>query len=77
MTKLFEELNGPNSMNGQFQNFAKNPFGFLFEREINIPQQFQNDPHQAVNYLVSSGKMDQGTLNSLMQKAQMMGFKFN
>lgn len=76
MNTLFQELNGPNSMNGQFQNFSNNPFGFLLERNIQIPQQFQNDPHQAVNYLVSSGKMSQQAFNFLMQKAQMMGFKF-
>jgi len=76
MNPLFEQLNGPNSLMGQFQSFMQNPIGYLIEKKINIPQQYMNDPHQAVNYLISSGQMDQQTLNSLRTKAGQMGFKF-
>lgn len=55
MNPLFEQLNGPNSLMGQFQSFMQNPIGYLIEKKINIPQQYMNDPHQAVNYLISSG----------------------
>ena len=57
MNPLFEQLNGPNSLMGQFQSFMSNPIGYLIEKKINIPQQYMNDPHQAVNYLISSGQM--------------------
>jgi len=76
MNPLFEQLNGPNSLMGQFQSFMQNPIGYLIEKKINIPQQYMNDPHQAVNYLISSGQMDQQTLNNLRTKAGQMGFKF-
>lgn len=76
MNPLFEQLNGPNSLMGQFQSFMQNPIGYLIEKKINIPQQYMNDPHQAVNYLISSGQMDQQTLNNLRAKAGQMGFKF-
>lgn len=76
MNPLFEQLNGPNSLMGQFQSFMQNPIGYLIEKKINIPQEYMNDPHQAVNYLISSGQMEQQTLNNLRAKAGQMGFKF-
>lgn len=76
MNPLFEQLNGPNSLMGQFQSFMSNPIGYLIEKKINIPQQYMNDPQQAVNYLISSGQMDQQTLNNLRARAGQMGFKF-
>ena len=76
MNPLFEQLNGPNSIMGQFQSFMSNPIGYLIEKKINIPQQYMNDPQQAVNYLISSGQMDQQTLNNLRARAGQMGFKF-
>lgn len=76
MNPLFEQLNGPNSLMGQFQSFMQNPIGYLVSKKINIPQEYMNDPHQAVNYLISSGQMDQQTLNNLRVRAGQMGFKF-
>ena len=76
MNPLFNELNGPQSIMGQFSQFMQNPIGYLIERKVNIPEQYRNDPQQAVNYLVSSGQMDQQTLNNLRAKAGQMGYKF-
>lgn len=77
MNPLFQELNGPNSIAGQFSQFMQNPFAFVMQkRNIEIPSQFGNNPHEAVNYLVSSGKMDQSTFNNLMAQATSMGCKF-
>lgn len=77
MNPLFDELNGPNSMAGQFTQFMNNPLAFLMQkRNISIPNQYSNNPQDAVNYLISSGKMDQVTFNNLMAQATSMGFKF-
>lgn len=77
MNPLFQELNGPNSMMGQFSQFMQNPLVFISQkRNINIPSQFGSNPQEAVNYLVSSGKMDQSTFNNLMAQATSMGCKF-
>ena len=77
MNPLFNELNGPNSMAGQFTQFMNNPLAFLMQkRNISIPNQYSNNPQDAVNYLISSGKMDQVTFNNLMAQATSMGFKF-
>ncbi len=66
MNKLFQETQSNTVMNKVQQMIQK----------LNVPQEMRNDPHQIVNYLVQSGKVDQNTLNRAMQQAQKMGFKF-
>ena len=60
----------------QFSQMQQNPMGFLASRGLNIPPQYANNPKGAVQYLLTNGRMNQGMLNNLMQRAQMMGFKF-
>ena len=68
-----------NSLNAQmisqFQQFKQNPAQFLLTRNVNIPQQFQNDPRGAVQYLLSNGQMSQNTYNNLSQMVMGMGGK--
>lgn len=64
-----------NPMN-QFSEMQKNPLQFLATKGLNIPQQYANDPRGAVQYLMNNGQMNQGMLNQLIQRAQMMGYKF-
>lgn len=59
----------------QFQAFMQNPMQFLASRNLNIPQEYANNPQAAVQYLLNSGKMSQQQLNMLTQKAQQMGIK--
>ena len=59
----------------QFQQFKQNPAQFLLSRNINIPQQFQNDHRGAVQYLLNNGQMSQNTYNSLSQLVMGMGGK--
>lgn len=61
---------------GQFNSFMQNPLQYLAQRKINIPQEYMNDPHGAVEYLLNNGQMSQEQLNSLMKRAQQMGIKF-
>ena len=76
MNPLFNELNGPQSIIGQFESFMTNPFEFLIQRKINVPEEYRNNPQGAVNYLIASGQMDQQTLNNLRVRANQMGYKF-
>ena len=62
-------------MISQFQQFKQNPAQFLLTRNVNIPQQFQNDPRGAVQYLLSNGQMSQNTYNNLSQMVMGMGGK--
>lgn len=71
---LFNEQMNKGFMS-QFNSFKQNPMQFLMQRRINIPQQFANDPHGAVQYLLNNGQMTQEQLNSLTQQAQKMGIK--
>lgn len=65
MNKLFQETQS-NNMANRIQQIIQ---------QLNIPQQMQNDPHQIVNYLVQSGKINQEAVNKAMQTAQQMGIK--
>mgnify|MGYP007013875738 CR=1 FL=1 len=71
---LFQEQMNSGFMS-QFKTFTQNPMQFLMERKINVPRQFANDPHGAVQYMLNSGQMSQEQLNSLTQIAQRMGVK--
>lgn len=72
---LFQEQMS-NNMMGQFGIFMKNPMQFLMQRKINIPQQYANDPHGAIQYLLNNGQLSQDNLNQIMSFAQNMGVKF-
>ena len=71
---LFQEQMNNNIM-GQFNTFMKNPMQFLTQKQINIPEQYSNDPHGAVQYLLNNGQMNQESLNKMMNMAQKMGIK--
>lgn len=60
-----------------FNQFMQNPVQWLMQRKINIPQEYANDPHGAVQYLLNNGQMTQDQLNMLTQKANQMGIKLS
>lgn len=72
--QLFRETQSNNLIN-QFNTFQQNPMQFLAQKNLNIPNQYANDPQGAVQYLLNSGKMNQQTLNGLIQVANRMGIK--
>lgn len=66
-----------NSPQMQYQSFRQDPFNFLMQRKINIPAEYQNNPHDAVQYLLNNGQMNQGAFNKVFGTLQRMGFRFN
>ena len=64
-----------NQIQSQFQSFKTNPMQFLLQRNLNIPQQYANNPEAAVKYLLDSGMMSQVQFNSLSQMANTLGLK--
>lgn len=64
-----------NQLLSQFQQFKSNPMSFLIQRNINIPQQFQNNPEAAVNYLLNNDLMTQEQFNQLAQMASKFRFQ--
>lgn len=78
-SKLYQEQmrnQNSNTPAEQLNQMRSNPIQYLASKGLNIPEQYANDPKGAVQYLMNNGQMNQGILNKLMQKAQMMGFKF-
>lgn len=72
--KLFSEQMNKGFMS-RFNSFKQNPMQFLLQNKVNIPPQFANDPHGAVQYMLNNGMMSQEQLNNLTQMAQRMGVK--
>lgn len=64
-----------NPMVNQFNSFMKNPFQFLLQRKINIPNEYANNPQGAVQYLMNTGQMSQETFEGLRNRASQMGVK--
>lgn len=52
----------------QLGAFVKNPMGFLAAKKLGIPAQYANDPNQAINYLMNSGKLSQEQYGQAMQE---------
>ena len=65
MNKLYQETQSNNLINKAQQ----------LVQQLNVPQQMQNDPHQIVDFLVQSGRINQEAVNRAMQMAQRMGIK--
>lgn len=63
-----------NPMMSQFNTFKQNPFQFLLQHKINIPNEYANNPQGAVQYLMNAGQMSQETFEGLRSKASQMGF---
>jgi len=73
--KIYNEVNANNPQN-QYMSFMQNPYQFLINRRIEIPDEYRNNPHDAVQYLLNNGKMDQSAFNKVFSTLQRMGFKF-
>lgn len=74
MNPLFQETQ-QNTMQNKFQSFMQNPLQQLMNSKLNVPQQYAQDPHGAVDYLVQSGQVNQASLNKAMQIANKLGIK--
>ncbi len=64
-----------NQIQSQYQSFKTNPMGFLAQRNLNIPQQYANDPEGAVRFLMNNGTMSQDVFNRINQMANQLGLK--
>lgn len=75
MNSLYQSMQ-QNSMQNQYSQFTQDPLQFIMQkRGISIPQNFQNDPRGAVQYMLNNGQMSQAQFNRLSQMAQMMGIR--
>jgi cell fate (sporulation/competence/biofilm development) regulator YlbF (YheA/YmcA/DUF963 family) len=58
-----------NSLGG-FQQFMGNPIQFMASKKINIPQEYMNNPDDAIQYLMNTGKITQQDYNKANQLAK-------
>lgn len=66
-----------NPMMAQFNTFMKNPMQFLAGKNLQIPQEYRDDPKGAVQYLLNNGTMTQDSYNKAMEFANQIGLKLN
>jgi hypothetical protein len=71
--EIYSQLNNQPNIIEMLQGFIQNPFPMLMQSKLNVPQQFQTDPHGATQYLLNSGQITQDQLNQAISKAQQMG----
>ncbi len=63
-----------NALMGQFNGFMSNPMAFMIQHKLNIPQQYMNNPQDAIQYLMNTGKVNQQMYdNAVKQAKQLMG----
>lgn len=55
----------------QYGQFQQNPMQYMAQRNLNIPQQYANDPDGALQYLMNSGNLTQQQYNFAQQFAGM------
>lgn len=53
----------------QFSGFCKNPMQYMMQCKMQIPQEYLNNPNQAIQYLMNSGKLSQEQYNLAVQQA--------
>lgn len=67
----FDPFGSRQGMMTQYGQFQQNPMAFLSQKGLNIPQQYQNDPNGAIQYLMNNGKLTQQQYNWASQFASM------
>lgn len=68
MIDPFGSLQG---MMNQFSGFMQNPFQYMMQRKLQLPQNIQ-DPNEAIQYLMNTGRMSQQDYNQLRQMAEQL-----
>lgn len=67
---VFDPFGSMQGFMGQFQGFMQNPMQYMMQKKLNIPQNLQNDPNGAIQYLMNAGTMSQEQYNQLQRMAQ-------
>jgi len=67
---MFDPFGSMNGFMSKFQQFRQNPMAFLMQQRMDIPQEYANDPGNAIQYLVNNGKITQQQLEWAQNTAQ-------
>ena len=66
----FDPFESMQNMMGQFRQFMGNPMQFVMQRNMGIPQEYMNNPDEAIQYLMNTGKLTQQQYNELNETAK-------
>ena len=76
---MFDPFGSMNGFMSKFQQFQQNPMAFMMQQRMNIPQEYCNDPGNAIQYLLNNGQVTQQQLewaqNTAAQIQQNPAFK--
>ena len=59
-------------MLGQFQGFMQNPMAFMLQNKLQIPKEYMNNPNDAIQYLMNTGKISQDQYNWARNQAKQL-----
>lgn len=65
---MFDPFGSMQNMLGQFKNFMSNPTQYVMN--MGIPQEYMNNPSEAIQYLMNTGKLTQEQYNKLNSTAR-------
>ena len=57
---------------GQYMGFMKDPRGYLLKNNLNIPEQYLNNPQDAIQYLMNTGRVNQQMYNDAINQARQL-----
>ena len=60
---MLDPFGSMQNMVGQLRGFMQNPMQFLVSKRMNLPQGFNGDANQAIQYLMNSGQLTQEQYN--------------
>ena len=67
---MFDPFGSMNGFMSRFQQFMGNPMQFMMQQKMGIPQEYANDPGNAIQYLLNNGKLSQEQLTWAQNTAQ-------
>lgn len=69
---MFDPFGSMQGFMNQFSGFMQNPMQFMLQRKLNLPQGIDpmQNPQDAIQYLMSNGKMTQSQYNELQNMAK-------
>lgn len=57
----------------QVQQIRQNPMQFFMQHRVNIPQEYMNDPQDAVQHMINTGQVTQQQVDVAKMYARRMG----
>ena len=67
---MLDPFGNMQNMLGQFKGFMSNPMQFMLQSKLKIPQQYMNDPNQAIQYMLNTGQLSQQQYDWAVKQAQ-------